>query len=493
MIVPHSVSRSPDAFYKLLVDQKVTVLNQTPSAFAPLMEVEQTGGEGAGALRLRYVIFGGEALNVRTLQPWFDRHGDRQPQLVNMYGITETTVHVTYRPLTSQDLHQTASPIGCPIPDLDVYLLDPHGQPVPTGAPGEMFVGGAGVARGYLNRPELTAARFVVRTLREGRPSRFYRTGDLARWLADGSLEFLGRLDDQVKLRGFRIELGEIAAVLSQCPGVAQSVVVLREDRPGDKRLVAYYVPGERNSLPQAELTRHVREKLPEYMVPSAFVSLERLPLTPNGKVDRRALPPPARARPDLETGYVAPRTTLEERVAAIWADILGLERVGVHDNFFDLGGHSLLATRVMSQVCSALQVEMPVRSLFDAPTIAGLAENIGGRGGNPKRPSWSPCGLSRERKTCRSRLPRNGCGSWPSWSQRTLPTICPMRCGCAGRWTWTCCCEASRRSSGGMKSCAPCSKRGKGRRSRWSARRRHSPCGSKICATWSRTSAPRG
>ena len=486
VIVPHAVSRSPDAFYRLLVDQKVTVLNQTPSAFTPLMDLEKASGERTEALRLRFVIFGGEALDVRTLQPWFDRHGDSQPQLVNMYGITETTVHVTYRPLTCQDIHESASPIGRAIPDLELYLLDSHGQPVPIGVPGEIFVGGAGVARGYLNRQELTAAKFVSRNLREGPPSRLYRTGDLARWLPDGNLAFLGRLDDQVKLRGFRIELGEIEAVLRQCPGVAQSVVVLREDRPDDKRLVAYYVPEDGSSLSPAGLVRHVHEILPEYMVPSAFVALERLPLTPSGKVDRRELPPPAQDRFDRAAGYVAPRTALEEQLAAIWVEVMGLDRVGIHDNFFDLGGHSLLAMRVAARISMRLDVEFPAAKLFETPTIAALAAEIhslcSSRRQAPRRTigrvdreahrhsrravqgseRWRHAhsktqAQTTQKGTClpfRLRSHSSDCGSWSNWKETWWPTTCRSRCGCGGLWTPNRCDVRWRRSSRGTNLC---------------------------------------
>jgi acyl carrier protein len=230
------------------------------------------------------------------------------------------------------------------------------------------------LARGYLNRPALTAEKFIENPFSDEPGARLYRTGDLARYLPDGNIEFLGRVDYQVKIRGFRIELGEIEAVLDQHPAVRKVVVLAREDTPGDKRLVAYLVPNQEQAHTASELRMFLKEKLPEYMVPSAFVTLDALPLTPIGKVDRRALPAPDRSRPELGGTFVAPRTSVEERLAGIWAQVLGLERVGIHDNFFELGGHSLLATRVISRTCDAFRVELPLRSLFEAPTVADLA-----------------------------------------------------------------------------------------------------------------------
>ena len=251
VVVPYMVTRSPESFLELLCTEKVTILNQTPSAFRQLIQAEQSIAT-IGDLNLRLVIFGGEALELKSLQPWFERHGDTSPQLVNMYGITETTVHVTYRPLSKGDLNHTASVIGCPIPDLQVYVLDEHKQLVPIGVRGEMYVGGEGVTRGYLNRPELTDERFISHPFSNNPQGRLYKTGDKARYLPNGELEYLGRIDNQVKIRGFRIELGEIEVVLSQHPLVQESVVIIREDTPGDKRLVAYLVPAvHQKTLPQ--------------------------------------------------------------------------------------------------------------------------------------------------------------------------------------------------------------------------------------------------
>ncbi|WP_292804315.1 non-ribosomal peptide synthetase [Nostoc sp. NMS7] len=680
VVVPYLVTRSPESFYELLCQEKVTILNQTPSAFRQLIQAEQSIAT-TGDLNLRLVIFGGEALELSSLQPWFERHGDQLPQLVNMYGITETTVHVTYRPLSKVDLHGTASVIGRPIPDLQVYVLDEHKQPVPIGVSGEMYVGGAGVARGYLNRVELTQQRFISHPFSNYDKARLYKTGDLARYLPNGELEYLGRIDQQVKIRGFRIELGEIEAALTQHLAVGETIVIAREDDPGNKRLVAYIVPDQKYAFPILQLLRFqnkslsskellyklpngmmvahlnknetefvykelweeqtylkhgitinegdcifdvganiglftlfmgqickdvsiyafepippvfdllrintenyglnvklfnfglssetksdtftyypqisvisgrfadtaqerevvksfllkqqnivenetevssqaidellaerlqsqqftcqlrtisdvigeygvekidllkidvekseqdvfsgiqqedwqkikqivvevhningrleeitallkkhgydltieqdalledtvlyniyarrpsinqslpedpgsglvsdyvkptwinvssllsevrhcLQKKLPEYMVPSGFVLLESLPLTPNGKVDRNALP-----KPDLDSTllekYVAPRTPIEEILAQIWAQVLKVERVGIHDNFFESGGHSLLATQLLSRIRNIFKLELPLHSLFAATTVAKFAQEI--------------------------------------------------------------------------------------------------------------------
>jgi amino acid adenylation domain-containing protein/thioester reductase-like protein/non-ribosomal peptide synthase protein (TIGR01720 family) len=388
IVVPYWISRSPDAFYDLLSRERVTVLNQTPSAFRQLWRAAESAAARDTALRL--VIFGGEALELQSLKPWFARHGDRRPQLVNMYGITETTVHVTYRRLTAADADAAAgSVIGGAIPDLQMYILDPHLQPMPIGVPGEIYVGGAGLARGYLHRPELTAERFIPHPFSNEPGARLYKTGDLARYLPDGEIEYLGRIDQQVKLRGFRIELGEIEAALAQHAAVAEAVVVAREDLPNDKRLVAYLVANQESGPPMSDLRHFLQAKLPAYMIPAAFVLLEALPLTPNGKVDRRALPAPDPARPELEGTFIAPRTPTEEVVAGLWAEVLGLERVGVHDNFFELGGHSLLATQLLARLRATFAVELPLRRLFEAPTVATVAASLeAARQSAPARPA---------------------------------------------------------------------------------------------------------
>ncbi|WP_157696257.1 amino acid adenylation domain-containing protein, partial [Caballeronia temeraria] len=369
VIVPQHVARFAPDFLRLLQREGVTVLNQTPSAFRALIQAQESSDD---ADALRYVIFGGEALNPSMLEPWYARHSDQKPRLVNMYGITETTVHVTYRPLTRDDCALSSSPIGVRIPDLTVYLLDAQGQLAPVGAVGELYVGGAGVARGYLNRPELTAERFIDDPFVPG--ARLYRTGDLGRYLADGSLEFFGRNDHQVKIRGFRIELGEIEAQLASHAAVREAVVIARarQQDAQDQQLVAYVTLAA--EIDASALREYLDSRLPDYMVPSAFVVLDVLPLTPNGKLDRRALPDPQWQ--DL-AAYVAPRSSLEASLAQCFADVLGLERVSVFDNFFALGGHSLLATQLVSRLREALSVEVPLRKLFDAPSVASLAEAL--------------------------------------------------------------------------------------------------------------------
>jgi amino acid adenylation domain-containing protein len=381
VVVPYETSRSPEAMRELVLREGVTVLNQTPSAFRALIQADLAASPGtaAGALPLRLVIFGGEALDPRTLLPWMERHGEELPRLVNMYGITETTVHVTWRPLALADARAGGSPIGVPLADLRAYVLDRHLEPVPAGVPGELFVGGAGVARGYLGRPALTAGRFVPDPFGGEPGGRLYRSGDRVRWLATGELEYLGRTDAQVKVRGFRIEPGEIEAALCAQEEVREAVVLAREDVPGDPRLVAWLVPATGWTAPDpAELRRRLRARLPEYMVPAAFVVVDSIPLTSNGKVDRRALPAPGREGAERR-GYVAPRTDEEKTLAAIWAELLGVERVGMHDSFFDLGGHSLLLPQVQRRVSEAFRTRLPIVELFRHPTVAALAEHLRG------------------------------------------------------------------------------------------------------------------
>ncbi len=380
VMVGHDIARSPEAFRDLLRDEGVTVLNQTPSAFRQLIRADEGRGDGDD-LALRLVIFGGEALELQSLRPWFDRHGDLRPRLVNMYGITETTVHVTQREITLEDLDTSrgSSPIGRAIPDLRVYLLDRNGRAVPPGVVGEIFVGGPGVARGYLGRPALTADRFVPDPLGDRPGARLYRSGDLARRRKDGDLEYVGRSDHQVKVRGFRVELGEVEAAVARHPEVREVVAVARQGAGGDPRLVAYVVARDPEvPVPSTtEFRRHLKQTLPDYMVPSAFVPVGAIPLTGNGKVDHDALPDPDGGRPRLEGAYVAPAGPIEEVVAAIWAAVLEIDRVGALDNFFDLGGHSLLATQVLSRIRSAFGVALPLRPLFEDPTVAGLARSI--------------------------------------------------------------------------------------------------------------------
>ena len=379
VVVPHAVARAAPDFYDLLCREGVTVLNQTPRAFEPLIGIDQ---RRRAPLALRYVIFGGEALNVATLAPWIERHGDSKPQLVNMYGITETTVHVTYRRLCAADVRNPDNPsvIGRPLDDLSVLVLSADGELAPIGAVGELCIGGEGVARGYLNRPELTAARFVENPFHEEAPAtgvRLYRSGDLARCLPDGELHYLGRIDEQVKIRGFRIEPGEIEHRLAQHGQVAAAVVVARRDGTDDSRLVGYVTthvePVDCAAL-AASLREHLASTLPDYMIPAQIVIVDSLPLTANGKVDRQALPAPELVP---RSAHVPPRGPLENALADVWARLLGVARVGRDDDFFELGGHSLLASRLVADLRTSLRVELPLRTLFANPVLWALARAI--------------------------------------------------------------------------------------------------------------------
>ncbi|HET7865310.1 MAG TPA: amino acid adenylation domain-containing protein, partial [Burkholderiaceae bacterium] len=370
VVVPQAVTRNPDQFHQLLCNEGVTVLNQTPSAFRQLIAAHQ---RSARPHRLRCVIFGGEALEPASLAPWYALNGERT-RLVNMYGITETTVHVTCRPLNGADAQSDgASPIGSAIADLCIHILDTQGRPVPIGVAGELFVGGAGVARGYLNRPALTAERFVPDPFSATPGARMYRSGDLGRWRPDGSIEFLGRNDHQVKIRGFRIELGEIEAALLACPGVREAVVLAREDEPGNRRLVAYLT----GSQLQAEALRStLASRLPGYMVPGAFVQMDALPLTSHGKLDRKALPVPEGSAFG-QVSHEPPQGDIECKLAAIWCELLGLDRVGRQDAFFKLGGHSLLAVQLVSRLHTILQIEFGVAEVFKHSTLKEMAQAV--------------------------------------------------------------------------------------------------------------------
>jgi len=376
VIVPQTVSRSPEAFYQLLCKERVTVLNQTPSAFRSLMQVA-CAPTAAAEHSLRHVVFGGEALEVKALRPWFERFGDQAPRLINMYGITETTVHVTYRPLSLADLQaQAASPIGEPIGDLTWYLLDADLNPVPQGATGELFIGGAGLARGYLKQAGLSATRFVANPFGDG-GSRLYRTGDLATERDDGSIEYIGRIDHQVKIRGFRIELGEIEAQLLALAQVREAVV-LAVDGVAGQQLAAYVVPREAGSdlvALRETLRAHLKVQLADYMVPAHLLFIDALPLTVNGKLDRKALP-------SLDSGprqsdYVAPQSTLECQVAAVWQGVLGVAQVGLNDHFFELGGHSLLAVNVVSRLQLELGLSLTPQLIFQFPILADFVAQL--------------------------------------------------------------------------------------------------------------------
>ncbi|HSF43045.1 MAG TPA: amino acid adenylation domain-containing protein [Thermoanaerobaculia bacterium] len=380
VIVPFWVSRSPAAFLDLLAREEVTILNQTPSAFRQLAQIEAEL-PAPRELALRRVIFGGEALEPASLAPWVERHGDERPRLINMYGITETTVHVTFRRILSSDVAAArGSALGVPIPDLRVHVLDRHFEPVPLLAPGEICVGGAGLARGYLGRPDLTAERFVpdpFAGLAGDAGQRLYRSGDLARRRPDGDLEYLGRRDQQVKIRGVRIETGEIEAVLCGHPGVRDAVVLPWDGGEG-RRLAAYVVPrGTAADLSLADLRSFAQERLPDAMVPAVFMPLTALPLTANGKLDRRALPLPDAAPAQAEHEFVPPETPAEQALAAIWAEVLKVERVGARDNFFGLGGDSILSLRVLARA-REVGLELTLQQVFERQTLRELARAAG-------------------------------------------------------------------------------------------------------------------
>jgi len=373
-IVPQAIARSAPDFYHFVCRSGITVLNQTPSAFKAFIQAQ---AHSEARQQLREIVFGGEMLKPCDLAPWFARPENRQTRLINMYGITETTVHVTYRPLSAQDTAITTSPIGSRIPDLRLYLLGADGEPVPMGAIGELYVGGEGVARGYLNRPELTAERFLDDPFNRAPGARMYRTGDLARYLPGGDIEYLGRNDQQVKIRGFRIECGEVEAQLSTDPRVRSVAVDAIDDGDGGKRLVAWVVPA-----PEAErarlatgLRQHLQARLPDYMVPVAYVWLEALPLTGNGKLDKRALPVP-QVDAYVREAYAPPQGEAENLLAAIWRELLGVERVGRYDHFFELGGHSLMAVRLANRVQQA-GWQLPLQALFASPVLHVLAQAL--------------------------------------------------------------------------------------------------------------------
>ena len=360
-----------------------------PSLWQVLLDAIQSGQVTVPTGSFSSLFVGGEQISKELVDDTLEVLPNLQ--MWNLYGLTEATANSIVGRIGSED----RVTIGRPIANTEVYILDSHLQPVPIHVPGELFIGGVGLARGYLKRPDLTAERFIPNPFSADCGARLYSTGDLARYLPDGNIEFLGRIDHQVKIRGFRIELGEIETVLSQHPAVREAVVIAREesDNPKsetrtepsrsignpklDKRLVAYVVPNQGEALTVDDLRGFLRQELPEYMVPSVFVLVERLPLTPNGKVDRNALPAPDQSYSGLEQSFVAPRTAVEELLANIWAEVLKLQKVGIHDNFFDLGGHSLLATQVISQIRNAFELELSVRTFFENSTVASLAAQI--------------------------------------------------------------------------------------------------------------------
>jgi amino acid adenylation domain-containing protein len=369
---------SGPGFLRWLEREKISVLD-LPTAFWNDWVRELAHAKDALPRDLRLVIVGGEKATANALASW-RRINDRGVRWVNTYGPTEASVIATaFEPAALDEWLESPAgpPIGRPIANTEIYILDGHRQPVPIGVAGEIHIGGEGLARGYLGRPDLTAERFIDHPFRTGTGRKLYRTGDLARHRSDGLIEFLGRNDEQVKIRGFRIEPGEIAAALVRHPAVRDAAVVAREETAGVQRLAAYIVALAGTSPTAADLRDWLKQSLPDYMMPSAFVFLDQMPLTPNGKIDHRALPAPSEEEMHDGDEFVAPRTPVEEILANNWADVLGLQRVGVHENFFQLGGHSLLATRMVARVRDELGIELPLRMVFESPTIAQLSELV--------------------------------------------------------------------------------------------------------------------
>ncbi|OCL27784.1 hypothetical protein U472_04325 [Orenia metallireducens] len=370
VLVSKSIARDTKKFRDLLNHQQVTVLNQTPSAFYNLINEELTHEDKD--LNLKYVIFGGEALSPLRLQEWKEKYP--ATKLINMYGITETTVHVTFKEITMKEIELGVSNIGQAIPTLTTYIMDENLKLQPIGVPGELCVGGEGVTRGYLNREELTNEKFVTNPYNPD--ERLYRSGDLARLLSNGDMEYLGRIDHQVKIRGFRIELGEIESALLKHPEIKEVVVLAKDFGSGDKRLVAYIIPIKEKELSIKEIRSYLEKKIPTYMIPSYFIQLNQMPLNHNGKVDRKALPEP---NAEIDTGvkYMAPRTQLEKKLVEIWAKILKIDKIGIRDSFLDLGGSSLSVIQMMQLIQLECEVLIPIGEIYSTPTIEELAEKI--------------------------------------------------------------------------------------------------------------------
>lgn len=379
VIVPYLVSRSPALFVDLVRDQGVTILNQSPSAFK-LFVAEEGSRPQPETFAIRAIVFAGEPLDLKSLIPWVARHGDDKALLVNMYGITETTVHASYRITKAADLERSRSQIGVAIPDLRLDLLDHRLRPVPVGVTGEIHVSGPGLALGYLARPDLTAEKFV--TGPDG--VQYYKSSDLARYTPDGDIEYLGRNDKQVKIRGFRIELGEIEGALCRHSAVQTAVAVTQDHPQLGRRIVTYVVTKSGAPMVEADLRQHLAKVLPDYMMPGAFMQISEVPLNGNGKVNHALLPEPVITREDDE--LVPARNETERRLIAIWQAVLGAKAIGVHDDFFRLGGHSLLAVHLMSEIGAAFGQKLPTATLFRNPTVAQLAEQLGQ--GDAK---WSP------------------------------------------------------------------------------------------------------
>jgi amino acid adenylation domain-containing protein len=374
VLIPREVALSPQDFAAEIRERGITALFLTTALFN---ELAAALPDGLGAVR--HVLFGGEAVDPRWVREVLEHESPER--LLHVYGPTETTTFATWHLVRAVSPEAHTVPIGRPIANTRAYVLDQHLEPVPVGVPGELYLGGSGLARGYLGQPALTAERFVPdpfgATDGGSAGGRLYRTGDRVRWRSDGALEFLGRMDDQIKLRGFRVEPSEIEAALCRHPMVRKCAVVVRDDLPGGRALVAYVAPGSASDRLVPEIRSYLRDRIPLYMMPAAFVVLDDLPLSPNGKVARRALPPPNGVRPEQDAFFVPPHTPVEKALAEIWQDLLAIDRVGVDDNFFDLGGHSLLALRLFAEIERTFERRLPISTLFEAPTVGKLAQII--------------------------------------------------------------------------------------------------------------------
>jgi amino acid adenylation domain-containing protein len=391
--------KDSDYLVKTIIEQQITTMHFVPS----MLQIFLMAGDVEKCSSLRQVICSGEALPLDLQNRFFARSGAK---LHNLYGPTEAAVDVTYWECQRESNLRTV-PIGRPVANTQMYILDRNMQPVPTGVSGELYIGGVQVARGYVNRPDLTAEMFIPDPFSDNPKARLYKTGDLAHYLPDGSIEYLGRIDFQVKIRGLRVELGEIEAVLSQHPAVREAVVLLREDVPDDKRLVAYIVAKQDQKLSISELRDYLKQKLPDFMVPSHFITLDAFPLTPNQKVDRKALPAPDRVSIDSERVYAPPKSKLQQTIVNIWQEVLKVSRVGVNDNFFELGGHSLLIIRVYYRLREEINKGITITDMFRFPTISALTEYLShgsGNGGKSTAPRSAERAMARRAAIVRRR-----------------------------------------------------------------------------------------
>jgi amino acid adenylation domain-containing protein len=373
VLCPRNYLLSSEQLYELMQKEKIDCAEFVPAVLRNLIQYLENSQQRLDFMRL--LICGSDSWSGSEYLKFF-QFCSSQTRLINSYGLTEATIDSSYFETKSQKISaEQIVPIGQPFPNTKFYILDQYLQPIPIGVAGELYIGGFNLARGYRHRPELTAEKFIPNPFSHNPGEHLYKTGDLVRYLLDGNIEFLQRIDNQVKIRGFRIEIGEIEAAINQNPEIRETVVIVREDKQDDKRLVAYVIP-QSTDISVLELRNFLKAKLPDYMIPSAFVVLEKIPLTPNGKIDRRALPvPDTIQQPEENTSLNL--TPVQEMLAGIWADILGIKQVGIHDNFFELGGHSLLATRVIYQICKAFKLYLPLRCLFESPTVAELAQEI--------------------------------------------------------------------------------------------------------------------